>query len=160
MGDETPLLRDLAVEAVGVEDGHRNDPVALLAQTQAYNRTYWQDYSKRHKRVFGNLTLEDYSQIKAIADQNHRTVWQQIWAESQAYRSAERVPTPAMATTQQELLMELRRIGNSLNHLAEQQGYRVAPAKGHTQEGTESPLSHQSIMAWCQDLERRIKAAF
>ena len=164
MGDETPLLRDLAVEAVGARNRRRHDPAAELARTQAYNRAYWQDYAKRHKRVFGNLSLAEYSQIKTIADQNHRTVWQQIWAESQAYRADKQVPTRALEDGQQALLIEMRRIGSNLNQLAKL-------GHIHAHERDEKALLIQlaaqdddyigmSALRWCQSLEQHIKAAF
>ena len=154
MGDDAPLLRDLAVEVVGGNGA--DDPAQELTRTQAYNRTYWQDYAKRHKRVFGNLTLADYSEAKKVADQNDRTVWQQIWAESQAYRAGATVPTEALEEGQQALLIELRRIGNNLNQLAKLGHIRARrndddlTAQGDDEIGV-------AALRWCQSLERHIK---
>lgn len=152
--DEAPLLRDLAIETVG--NNEAADPAAELARTQAYNRTYWQDYAKRHKRVFGTLSLAQYNQIKQTADQNHRTVWQQIWTESQAYRTKTTVPIQTLENGQQSLLIEIRRIGNNLNQLAK---------LGHIRANREGNLTAQgddqigvTVLRWCQALERQIKA--
>ena len=152
--DNTPLLRDLAVEVAG--DGVAGDPAADLARVQAYNRTYWQDYAKRHKRVFGNLTLAAYSEVKEIADQNDRTVWQQIWAESRAYRAGATVPTEALEEGQQALLIELRRIGNNLNQLAKL-GHIRARRNGDDLTAQGDDEIGVTALRWCQSLERHIK---
>ena len=156
MGNDTPLLRDLAVEAVG-DNGAAIDHAAELARTQAYNRTYWQDYAKRHKRVFGTLSLAEYAEIKQTADQSHRTVWQQVWAESLAYRSGKQVPTQTLEDGQQALLIEMRRIGNNLNQLA-----RLGHVRAHTDDSELTAQGDDDIgvaaLRWCQDLKRQIKA--
>ena len=153
--NDAPLLRDLAVEAVG--DGRAADPAVELARTQAYNRTYWQGYAKRHKRVFGTLSLAEYAEVKHIADQNHRTVWQQIWAESQAYRAGTSVPFKSLEDSQQALVIEMRRIGNNLNQLA-----RLGHIRAHSDDGEFMAQGDDEIgvaaLRWCQDLERQIRA--
>ena len=153
--EDAPLLRDLAVEAVS--DGTSADSAEELARAQAYNRTYWQDYAKRHKRVFGTLSLAEHSEVKHIADQNHRTVWQQICAESQAYRAGTTVPTQTIEDGQQALLMEMRRIGNNLNQLA-----KLGHIRAHREDGDLTAQGDDEIgiaaLKWCQDLERHIKA--
>ena len=148
--DEAPLLRDLAIETMG--NNEAADPAADLARTQAYNRTYWQDYAKRHKRVFGTLSLAEYDEVKQISDQNNRTVWQQIWAESQAYRPGTSVPSKSLEDSQQALLIEMRRIGNNLNQLA-----RLGHIQAHTDDGELMAQGDDEIgvaaLRWCQDLE-------
>ena len=144
-----PLLQDLATQ---------NGPDAQeLARKRCYNRHYWQDYAKRHKRVFGTLDLEEYHQIKAIADQSHRAVWQQIWAESQAYRAGTTVPTQAIEDGQQALLIEMRRIGNNLNQLVRLGHIHARQAGGFTARGNDA--IGVAVLRWCQALERQIRSA-
>ncbi len=154
---DAPLLRDLAIEAIHTNEA--NDPAAELARTQAYNRAYWQDYAKRHKRVFGTLTLQEYAEVKQTADDSDRTVWQQIWAESRAYRRGTVVPTPKLARGQQDLLMEMRRIGNNLNQLA-RLGHIQAQTHGDSLTAQGDDPTAVAVLRWCQQLERHIKSTF
>ncbi len=91
---------------------------AKEADRAQYRRNYWQDYSKRVKRVFGTLKACEYAAAKERADDNGRSVWGQIWAEACAYRAGTVLPTPVIAEQQRHLIAELRRIGNNINQLA------------------------------------------
>jgi len=88
------------------------------AERAEYRRKYWQEYSKKVRRVFGVLSQQDHANVKARADEHDRSVWAQIWAEANAYRAGERDPSPEVTANQEQLIAELRRIGNNLNQLA------------------------------------------
>ena len=139
------LLRDLA-QAASIE--------ADLAKQQAYAREYWQDYTKRVRRVFGTLNPADYLAIKQTAEVNNRTVWQQVWLESQAYRSGNTAPSSTMEDQQQALLIELRRIGNSLNQLAKA-GHIQIHQDGHFTAKGDDKIG-VAVLGWCRELERRV----
>lgn len=84
------------------------------ADRTAYQRAYWQRYSQEKKRISGVVPLDDYSVVKALADQAGRSLWGQVWAEAQAYRNGYQLATPEVAELQRALIVELRRIGNHL----------------------------------------------
>ena len=88
------------------------------AKLTAYRRQYWQRYKGQVKRVFGTLDPADYAALKVRAEQTGRSIWAQLWAESQAYRKGATVPTMEIEERQRLLLIELRRIGNNVNQLA------------------------------------------
>ena len=113
----------------------------LERETQ-YRRRYWQDYKKRHIRVFGTLAKAEHAAVKAIADQNDRPVWSQIWAESCAYRSQSFLPAPEIMARQDRMIAELRRIGNNLNQLARQ---------GHVQDLPHGADTVEAFMAALED---------
>lgn len=83
-----------------------------------YRRDYWQRYKAKHPRVYGTLTESEHAEIKAIAKANGRSVWEQIWLESCAYRQKKYVPSEALKDEIGQLYAELRRIGNNLNQIA------------------------------------------
>jgi len=89
-----------------------------LAHQIAYRRAYWQNYKKQHKRVYGTLTPEEYEAIKVLADENGRSVWEEVWEQSRAYREKQFLPSEAINDEIGKLYVELRRIGNNLNQIA------------------------------------------
>lgn len=88
------------------------------AKRASYRREYWQGYAKKVKRIFGTVTPEDYKAVQLRSEEAGRSVWGQVWAESQAYWKSQPLATGAIAEQQRELVTELRRIGNNLNQLA------------------------------------------
>ena len=88
------------------------------AHLVAYRRKYWQQYKSRHGRVYGTLTKTEFAEIKAIAKYNGRSVWDQIWIESCAYRSQKFLPPKEIEDQIHRLYSELRRAGNNLNQIA------------------------------------------
>jgi len=91
---------------------------AAQAERADYSRKYWQDYSKRVKRIFGTVSFAEYAAAKERADDAGRSVWGQIWAEAKAYRDQTVLANGEIADQQRELVAELRRIGNNINQLA------------------------------------------
>lgn len=89
-----------------------------VAEARAYARAYWAEYKQRVKRVHGTLSPRDYAMIQRLAQDNGRTVWGQIWAESEAYRTGGAVHGAEVEAKVDALHAELRRIGNNLNQLA------------------------------------------
>ncbi len=98
------------------------DKAKLDAEREAhlvtYRRKYWQHYKAKHRRVYGTLSKSEFADIKAIADYNGRSVWEQIWQESCAYRHHQYLPTTELNKQIEGLYAELRRIGNNLNQIA------------------------------------------
>ena len=84
----------------------------------SYRRNYWQQYKKKHKRVYGTLTLEEYAQVKSRAEACGLTIWEQIWQESQHYCEKSYLPNQIIQSDIDQLYTELRRIGNNLNQIA------------------------------------------
>lgn len=60
------------------------DELEAYERLVRYRRDYWLQYKQRHKRVYGALTPEEYAEIKALADANERSVWQEIWQQAKA----------------------------------------------------------------------------
>lgn len=102
---------------LSADDAHEREKAEEIERA-TYRRTYWQGYAKKVKRIFGTVTPEDYNAVKQRADEAGRSVWRQVWAESQAYWRAQPLATGEIADNQRELVTELRRIGNNLNQLA------------------------------------------
>lgn len=88
------------------------------AERADYRRRYWQGYVKKVKRIFGTVTPAEYEAVTKRADDAGRSVWGQVWAESQAYLKGQTLATGEIADQQRELVTEIRRIGNNLNQLA------------------------------------------
>lgn len=88
------------------------------AERASYRRTYWQGYAKKVKRIFGTVTPDEHDAVKQRAEDAGRSVWGQVWAESQAYSAERTLATGEIAEQQRALVSELRRIGNNLNQLA------------------------------------------
>ena len=93
-------------------------PKTRKDKSRAYHKTYWAAYRQRVRRIHGTLSPRDYAMISDIAARNGRTVWGQIWAESEAYRAGGHVPGAELEARIGQLHAELRRIGNNLNQLA------------------------------------------
>ena len=124
---------------------------AREASKAAYRRSYWQGYAKRVKRVFGTVSMEEFEAAKGRAEASGRTVWGQIWAESLAYREQRQLLSPEVEKNQQQLISELRHIGNNLNQLAKQ---------GHVANRRHGGLGNASLdeaaAAQMEELERLI----
>jgi len=91
---------------------------AVEADRSTYRRKYWQGYAKRVKRIFGTVSQEEYAQTKKRAEEAGRSVWGQVRAEADAYRSQTALASGEIADQQRELVAEMRRIGNNINQLA------------------------------------------
>ncbi|MCV2891282.1 type IV secretory system conjugative DNA transfer family protein [Ruegeria aquimaris] len=81
------------------------------AERAAYRRQYWQGYVKKVKRIFGTVTPEDFEAVQLRAEDAGRSIWGQVWAESQAYLAGQTLATGEIADRQRELVAELRRMG-------------------------------------------------
>ena len=90
----------------------------MAESRKAYKADYWQQFKKRHKRVYGTLTHKQYSEVKARADRHDRSVWQQIWQESSAYQRQEFLPTSAIERELVALKVQLRKVGTLINQIA------------------------------------------
>ena len=85
---------------------------------KAYRRAYWLTFKRDHVRVYGTLTKAEHTEIKRIAERSGRSVWEQIWRESLAYRRGDYLPTTDIAARIEGLYGQLRAIGNNLNQIA------------------------------------------
>ena len=85
---------------------------------KAYRKAYWQAFKRDHVRVYGTLTKAEHAEIKRVAERSGRSVWEQIWRESLAYRGGDYLPTTDIAARIEGLYGQLRAIGNNLNQIA------------------------------------------
>ena len=85
---------------------------------KAYRKAYWQAFKCDHVRVYGTLTKAEHAEIKRVAERSGRSVWEQIWRESLAYRRGDYLPTTDIAARVEGLYGQLRAIGNNLNQIA------------------------------------------
>jgi hypothetical protein len=99
-------------------DEHFEAEKRKQAERSVRQKAYYADWKSRHERVTGSLTKQDYAKVLKRADGHGRRVWEQVWAESQAYVSGTIVPTGRMVQLQEQLQAELNRIGNNINQLA------------------------------------------
>lgn len=109
------------------------------AEHDARQKIHYANWKARHERVNGSLPNDIHAEVRKRAEEHGRRVWQQIWAESQAYVNGTIVLTGKMEEQQLQLLAELRRIGNNINQLAK---------LGHIQarkHGGLEPVGHDAI---------------
>lgn len=83
-----------------------------------YRRAYWRRYKEKNRRVYGTLSKAEYAEISAIARENGRSIWGEIWSEATAYRQQSYLPSKEIAKRIAMLYTAQRRIGNNLNQLA------------------------------------------
>jgi len=123
-------------------------------QLTQYRRTYWQGYKKKIRRVFGTLSLGEFSFWERYAEQHSRTVWGQIYACACAYASGTIVATSDILKAQKDLKSDLQRIGNNLN-----QAVRL----GHIKANKEGKLyaqpddaTGQAVLKHMQELDKQL----
>lgn len=87
-----------------------------------YRREYWQQYKKQNKRVYGTLTLEEFAEIKTLAEASGRSVWQEIWQQSLAYREKRYLPSEEIKDEIGKLYAELRQFNDAIRSLGDQKG--------------------------------------
>ncbi len=84
-----------------------------------YRKAYWQRFREDGKRrIYGTLTKQEHRDITALAKQNGRSVFAQIWAQSCAYRNQRFVPSKAIEKQIATLYIAIHRIGNNVNQVA------------------------------------------
>lgn len=107
------------------------EPTEVLTpeeRQRRYKQRHWQTYKTKRNRIYGTVLPEEYQEIQALAHTQGRSIWRQVWLESQAYRRQEFLPSSAVEEKIHGLYVELRRIGNNLNQLA-----KVANSRGHVE---------------------------
>ena len=87
-------------------------------QRLQYKRVHYHKNKHRKVRVYGSLSRAEFREISCIAEANNRTVFQQIWQESCAYRSQKNVPSKAIEMILVDLRRQLRGMANNINQLA------------------------------------------
>ena len=135
-------MEDFRLEPTPEDEARRE--AEKEARQVAYRRRYWQQYKQEHRRVYGTVTPEEYEAVRALALASGRSVWEQIWSESCAYRAQTYLPPEAILTEIRRLYAELRRIGNNLNQIAHHSNIfqRVAAPK---QVGVQLDALEQAI---------------
>jgi|GEM_PF-1634845 len=83
-----------------------------------YRREYWQGYKGRVRRVYGTMTPAEFAALKSVADHNQNSVWKQLLSDARAYRAGVVIAPTDILLAQDNLVGELRRIGNNINQLA------------------------------------------
>lgn len=114
-----------------------------------YKREHYYKNKHRKKRVQGTLSPVEFREISHIAEANDRTVFQQIWQESCAYRSQKNVPSKAIETILGDLHRQLRGMANNINQLAHKSN-----AIGRLIEKHETKKQLQEVEAFLQDFVR------
>jgi len=83
-----------------------------------YKREHYYKNKHRKNRVQGSLSHTEFREILRIAKVNDRTVFQQIWLESCAYREQKNVPSKDIEIILSDLYRQLRGMANNINQLA------------------------------------------
>ena len=87
-------------------------------EKRRYHQQYWSQYKKVRRRVSGTLSEEEHAEIERRAEEAGRAVWKQIHAEAEAYARGEYLPSKDIEERINELIVQLRRIGNNVNQIA------------------------------------------
>lgn len=129
---------------MSIEDEPKDSPHRAEKKRQ-YRKAYWERFAATRKRVFGTLTLDEYTRIEERAKKANRAVWAQIHAEAEAYARGEYLPPKDVEERIVELIVQLRRIGNNINQIARALN-------------TESTLNERDLVEDLHDLETTIRA--
>jgi len=89
-----------------------------LERRRVSKKAYWKVFTQKNKRVQGTSSNQAYREIERIALSNKRSVFQQIWLESCAYREQEQVPSKEVEAVLNDLYRQLRGMANNINQLA------------------------------------------
>jgi len=119
-----------------------------------YRRDYWQDYKKQKRRVFGTISKAEHAAWTALAKSNGRSLWGQIFTCACAYISGTHIASREILQTQNELLTEIRRVGNNIN-----QAVRLGHIQAKRTGGLKAPENDEigrTILNEFETLERRI----
>lgn len=81
-------------------------------------KRYWRRFRQTRRRVYGSLTHEDYAALKARADAQGRHVWEQVWAESQAYVTRKAIPSHGIEAKLTDVTRTLRGAASNINQIA------------------------------------------
>ena len=77
-------------------------------------------FQKTKRRVWGVMSKPDYDALAEVAELGGRSVFQQMYLESRAYRQASYLPTKDVERNIMLLNSALRKIGGNCNQLARQ----------------------------------------
>lgn len=89
---------------------------------RTYKARHWQSYKAKRQRVFLTLTQQEYREVAAVAQAAGRSVAQQIWQESCAYREQRFLPSGEIEERIREMTIALRRIGDAVAEIAQDRG--------------------------------------
>lgn len=89
---------------------------------KAYKARYWEQYKDKRQRVFLTLSPQEYRDVSAAAKAAGRSVAQQIWQESCAYRRQRFLPTVEIEKQIAGLVLALRQIGDAIAKAGQDKG--------------------------------------
>lgn len=87
-----------------------------------YKARHWQAYKAKRRRVFLTLSPQEYREVTTAAQAAGRSVAQQIWQESCAYRSQRFLPPASIEESIRSLTVALRRIGDAVAATSQDRG--------------------------------------
>lgn len=99
-----------------------DDQPSAPTDRRDYKARHWQAYKAKRRRVFLTLSPQDYREVATIADAAGRSVAEQIWEESRAYRAQRFLPPREIEDRIRDLIIALRRIGDAVTETARDRG--------------------------------------
>ena len=110
-----PIIKDRKLySSTPAQQAEEKNKAQKLTQ---YRRDYWQGYKARVRRVYGTIKPAEYNAIKELSDANNISVWEQLVSDARAYRAGVILAPKDILLAQDNLVGELRRIGNNINQL-------------------------------------------
>lgn len=88
------------------------------AKMREYRAAHKKRWLLKNKVVYGSMGHGEWEEMSAIARRSGRTVWQEVWCESKAWRRQRFLPTKDIEARIERLYIELRRIGVNVNQVA------------------------------------------
>jgi len=119
------------------------------AQRLHYKRQHYHQNKHLKDRVYGSLSRAEFREINLIAKANNRTVFQQIWLESCAFRKQQNVPSKELEKVLHDLYRQLRGMANNINQLT-----RKSNAIGRLVEKHQTKKQLQEVEQFLQDFVR------
>ena len=109
-----------------------------------YRRDYWQGYKSRVKRIYGTVTPSEYETLKSLSAANDKSIWEQLICDARAYRAGVMIAPKDVLLAQDNLIGELRRIGNNINQLA-RLGHVQAKKSGGLQHPLDDKIGKEAL---------------
>lgn len=117
---------------------------------KAYKAQYWEQYKDKRQRVFLTLSPQEYREIAAAAKAAGRSVAQQIWQESCAYRRQRFLPTAEIERQVAGLVLALRQIGDAITKASQDKGMLGALRGSNGKLGDRIRAVEESVRAFVQ----------
>jgi hypothetical protein len=117
---------------------------------KAYKARYWEEYKGKRQRVFITLSPQQHREIAALAKAAGRSVAQQIWQESCAYRQQRFLPTAEIERQMAGLVLALRQIGDAIIKAGQEKGLLGGLRGGEAKLGERIRAVEETIRAFVQ----------